>query len=328
MWKPTPKGLPRSIYRQKNNMSSAPHLPVLLNEIITALQPQPSGRYIDGTLGAGGHSFHILEASSPSGQLLGLDLDPQAIGLATKRLEQYGQRAIIRQSSYADMVEEAAKLGWNEVDGILLDFGVSSMQIDSPERGFSFLTEGPLDMRFSTNAKRSAADLVNQLPEDEIADIIFRYGEDRNGRKIARTIVKNRPFATTTQLADLIKKHHSSGEKNHPATRTFQALRIAVNDELNIIEAILPQAIKLLKLGGRLAVISFHSLEDRIVKDCFRTESTDCLCPPRQPICNCGHKAAIKLINRKPIIADEVEIKQNSRSRSAKLRIAEKIWQP
>lgn len=309
-------------------MSDGPHLPVLLNEIITALQPQPSGRYIDGTLGAGGHSFHLLDASSPTGQLLGMDLDPAAIQLATQRLQQYGQRAVIRQASYADMVEEASRLGWNAVDGILLDLGVSSMQIDTPERGFSFLAEGPLDMRFSDSAKRSAADLVNQLSEDELAQIIFRYGEDRNGRRIARTIVNNRPFETTSQLADLIKKHHSRGEKIHPATRTFQALRIAVNDELNIIEAILPKAINLLKPGGRLAVISFHSLEDRIVKDCFRLESTDCICPPRQPICTCGHKASIKLINRKPIIADEQEIKQNSRSRSAKLRIAEKIWQP
>ena len=309
-------------------MQPAPHLPVLYQEIITAMQPTAGGRYIDGTLGAGGHSFGILEQSAPSGQLLGLDLDPQAIALATERLQPFGQRAILRQASYADMVTQAKDLGWDQVDGILLDLGVSSMQIDTPDRGFSFLAEGPLDMRFGPANGQTAASLVNSLPEEDLANIIYRYGEDRNARKIARVICANRPFETTSQLAGLLKRNFSSAEKIHPATRTFQALRIAVNDELNIIESVLPKAIALLKLGGRMAVISFHSLEDRIVKELFKKESTDCLCPPRQPICTCGHKASIKLLVKKPIQASDMEIAQNSRARSAKLRIAEKIWQP
>ena len=309
-------------------MDETRHVPVLYQEIITALQPKPGGRYIDGTLGAGGHAHGLLQASAPTGCLLGLDLDPQAIALATSRLAEFGQRAAIRQASYADMAELASQLGWDAVDGIVLDLGVSSMQIDSPERGFSFLADGPLDMRFTPHAHATAADLVNTLPEEELAGIIFRYGEDRHARKIARLICANRPFATTGQLASLIKKHLGAVEKIHPATRAFQALRIAVNDELASIEKTLPMALQLLKPGGRLAVISFHSLEDRIVKDRFRTESTDCLCPPRQPICTCGHKASVTLINRKPIIAGEDETQRNSRARSAKLRIAEKLWLP
>ena len=308
-------------------MDQTAHLPVLYDEIITALQPHAGARYIDGTLGAGGHSFGILQASAPDGELLGLDLDPTAISLATERLAPYGARAIIRQGSYAGMQAQAAALGWGQVDGILLDLGVSSMQIDTAERGFSFLQDGPLDMRFSPTAGSTAASLVNQLSEDELADLIYKYGEDRNGRKIARLICANRPFETTSQLAGLLKKHIHSGEKIHPATRTFQALRIAVNDELAVIEGVLPTAISMLKPGGRLAVISFHSLEDRIVKDAFRKEATDCLCPPRQPMCTCGHKASVQLVNKKPIMASETETLKNSRARSAKLRIVEKIWQ-
>jgi 16S rRNA (cytosine1402-N4)-methyltransferase len=223
------------------------------------------------------------------------------------------------------MKTEADKLGWNAIDGILLDFGVSSMQLDTPTRGFSFLHDGPLDMRFSPQASQSAADLVNNLTEFEIADIIFRFGEERLSRKIARVIVNHRPIQTTRELADLILKNIGKNERIHPATRTFQALRITVNNELESIETVIPIAVSLLKPGGRLAVISFHSLEDRLVKEYFRRESIDCICPPRQPICTCEHKACIKEINRKPIVADETEKQENSRARSAKLRIAEKL---
>lgn len=306
-------------------MAQAPHLPVLYKTIITALQPRSSGRYIDGTLGAAGHATGILTESAPGGELLGLDLDPQALAIARERLAPFGERAHIVQASYTTMKEQAAKLGWDAVDGIVLDFGVSSMQLDTPERGFSFLSDGPLDMRFSPNAAISAADLVNSYAETDLADIIFRYGEDRLARRIARAIVGNRPFTTTRQLADLILKSIGRPERIHPATRTFQALRIAVNGELDAIESVLPIAVGMLKPGGRLAVISFHSLEDRIVKEYFRHESRDCICPPRQPICTCGHKASITEINRKPIEADEEEVQQNPRARSAKLRIAEKI---
>ncbi|MCX6065603.1 MAG: 16S rRNA (cytosine(1402)-N(4))-methyltransferase RsmH [Chloroflexi bacterium] len=312
-------------------MASAPHLPVLYQTIITALEPKSGGRYIDGTLGAGGHAAGILAQSSPSGELLGLDLDPQALAIAHERLAPFGERAHIVQASYTAMKIEAAKLAWDAVDGIILDFGVSSMQLDTPERGFSFLHSGPLDMRFTPNAPvsgagtLSAADLVNTLPEDELANIIFRYGEERLSRKIARTIVNNRPIYTTTELADLILKYIGKKERIHPATRTFQALRIAVNNELESVEMVLPLAVMLLKPGGRLAVISFHSLEDRLTKEYFRRESVDCICPPKQPICTCNHKAIIKELNRKPIEADEAEKQDNSRSRSAKLRMAEKL---
>lgn len=313
-------------------MAVAPHLPVLYQTIITALQPKPAGRYIDGTLGAGGHAAGILAQSAPTGELLGLDLDPQALGLAREHLAGYGSRAHIIEASYTAMKDEAAKLGWPAVDGILLDFGVSSMQLDTPERGFSFLRDGPLDMRFSPNADQSAADLVNTLAEDELAEIIFRYGEERLSRKIARAILNNRPITTTKELADLILKQIGKRERIHPATRTFQALRIAVNHELESIETVLPLAMSLLRSpdpksgnpGGRLAVISFHSLEDRLVKEYFRRESVDCICPPRQPICTCGHKASLIEITRKPVEADEQEIAANPRARSAKLRLAEK----
>lgn len=306
-------------------MVPASHQPVLLKTIITALQPKPLGRYIDGTLGAGGHSSAILDESAPNGEIIGFDLDPQALTLARERLAVYGERAHIVQASYTTMKTEADKLGWNAVDGILLDFGVSSMQLDTPTRGFSFLHDGPLDMRFSPQASQSAADLVNNLTEFEIADIIFRFGEERLSRKIARVIVNHRPIQTTGELADLILKNIGKNERIHPATRTFQALRITVNDELESIETVIPIAVSMLKAGGRLAVISFHSLEDRLVKEYFRRESIDCICPPRQPICTCKHKACIKEINRKPIVADETEKQENSRARSAKLRIAEKL---
>ena len=317
----------------------APHLPVLYKTIITALQPKSTGRYIDGTLGAGGHSAGILAESAPDGEILGFDLDPQALAIARERLASFGKRIHIVQASYTTMKEEAAKLGWEAVDGIVLDFGVSSMQLDTPERGFSFIHDGPLDMRFTPGgsgatpyASLSAADLVNSTTEAELADIIFRYGEERLSRKIARAIVNNRPIGTTKELADLILKHIGKKERIHPATRTFQALRIVVNGELESIETVLPLAVSLLrspdpksgKPGGRLAVISFHSLEDRLVKEYFRRESTDCICPPRQPICTCGHKASIIEINRKPLEASEEEILANSRARSAKLRVAEK----
>lgn len=303
---------------------SAPHLPVLYKDIIHALTPRAGGRYIDGTLGAGGHAAGILEASAPDGELLGLDRDPQALAIARQRLAGFGGRAHIVHASYLEMAENAQRLGWDKVDGIVLDLGVSSMQVDSAERGFSFLQDGPLDMRFDPTLGSSAADLVNSLGESELADIFFRYGEERLSRKIARAIVQHRPLTTTRQLADLVLKTIGKRERIHPATRTFQALRIAVNGELDAVESVLPLAVEMLRPGGRLAVISFHSLEDRIVKTFFRRESRDCLCPPQQPICTCGHRASIVEVNRKPIEAGEEEIQENSRARSAKLRIVEK----
>lgn len=308
------------------NPDQSPHLPVLYNPIIQGLQPHSTGQYVDATVGAGGHALGILQESSPNGQLLGLDLDPQALQLARQRLAPYQGRCHLIQASYVTLPQQLAGLGWTEVDGIIADLGVSSMQLDTASRGFSFLADGPLDMRFSPEQSLTAADLVNTLPEQELAEILWRYGEERNARAIARMICATRPYATTRQLAEGIKaRFPAHGQAIHPATRTFQGLRIAVNRELNSIEEFLPLAIKALKPGGRLGVISFHSLEDRIVKQFFRLESKDCICPPEQPVCTCGHKASIRELSRKPVLPDEEEISRNPRARSAKLRFVERL---
>jgi 16S rRNA (cytosine1402-N4)-methyltransferase len=302
------------------------HQPVLYQETIAALAPQTGGIYIDGTVGAGGHAWGILKASAPSGQLLGLDVDPAALELAGKRLAEFGERARVERGSYAQLSEHLQAAGWDAVDGILLDLGASSMQFDRAERGFSFQQDGPLDMRFDPQAGTTAADLVNELPEAELADILYQYGEERAARRIAREIVAARPLETSTQLAAVIAK--AVGGKRtgiHPATRSFQALRIAVNGELANLEAALPQAVAALKQGGRLAVISFHSLEDRMVKVFMRRESQDCICSSGQPVCTCGHKASIKEVTRKPLVAQESEVTANPRARSARLRVAEKL---
>jgi 16S rRNA (cytosine1402-N4)-methyltransferase len=302
------------------------HLPVLYHEIIHALQPQPGGLYVDGTLGAGGHAWGILEASSPDGKLLGLDLDPQALALAQERLAPFGDRATLKKASYVNLRSALASLEWEAVQGIVLDLGVSSMQLDTPERGFSFRSDAPLDMRFDSQAETTAADLVNNLSQVELADLIFRYGEERRSRQIAQAIVSARPVHTTKHLANIVAKATSSGKPGiHPATRTFQALRIATNKELEAVEQVLPEAIAALAPGGRLAVISFHSLEDRIVKRFFRQESRDCICPPKQPLCTCGHRASIREITRKPIQPSKTEALENPRARSSRLRIAEKL---
>ncbi|MCC6802035.1 MAG: 16S rRNA (cytosine(1402)-N(4))-methyltransferase RsmH [Anaerolineae bacterium] len=317
------------------------HIPVLRDAVLENLLPgraelsatpsQDVARVIDGTLGAGGHAAALLERGAR--ELLGLDCDEMALALARAALARYGDRAHVVHASYADMTTEAARLGWDGVDAVLLDLGVSSMQLDTPERGFAFRSDGPLDMRFDPGGSRpTAADLVNTLDERELADLFFRYGEERDSRRLARAVVRQRPFATTRDLASAIEqaapRRHPANRHDHhihPATRVFQALRIAVNDELDVVAGALPQAIDLLRPGGRLAVISFHSLEDRIVKDAFRLASTDCICPPKTPICVCGHHASVRLITRKPIIADEAECVENPRSRSARLRVVEKL---
>jgi 16S rRNA (cytosine1402-N4)-methyltransferase len=255
-----------------------------------------------------------------------MDVDPQALALASERLAEYGDRAHLVKASYIDLLKLVAALKWKQVDGILLDLGLSSMQLDTPQRGFSFQTEAPLDMRFDPDGKTSAADLVNLLDEVELADLLFRYGEERRSRQVARAIVSVRPITTTTQLANVVAKATSGGKSGiHPATRTFQALRIAVNGELEALEAVLPLTVQALRPGGRLAIISFHSLEDRIVKQFMRKESKDCICPPRQPVCTCGHKATLREITSKPVRPQEEEIGNNARSRSARLRVAERI---
>ena len=323
-----------------NREASLPHHPVLYHEIIHALQPARDGLYVDGTLGAGGHAWGLLESSSPNGRLLGMDVDPQALELAHQRLAPFGNRVEIVRASYITLREQLSKMGWQSVNGILLDLGVSSMQFDNSERGFSFKSEASLDMRFDPANPVRASDLVNGLPEDELAELLYKYGEERASRRIARAIVKGRPIETTSQLAEIVAQVSAAGrrsahkqrrggrERIHVATRTFQALRIAVNRELDALERVLPQALEALTPGGRLAVISFHSLEDRIVKQFFRLESRDCLCPSKQPVCTCGHKAKLVEITRKPIRPGPDEINRNPRARSALLRVAERVRDP
>lgn len=303
-----------------------PHQPVLYQDIILALRPQREGLYVDGTIGAGGHAYGILEGSSPEGRLLGLDVDPVAIRLAKERLAPFAERAVLIQASYTSLQEHLLQLGWPPVDGILLDLGVSSMQLDETNRGFSFQADAPLDMRFNPHNPIKAFDLVNDWTEQELADVIFHYGEERRAYQVARAIVKARPIHTTRELAQVVTRVTRGGREGlHPATRTFQALRIAVNGELDSLESVLPQTISVLRSGGRLAVIAFHSLEDRIVKQFFRRESKDCLCPPRQPVCTCNHQSSLKDLTPHPIRPTDEEIQSNPRSRSARLRIAEKL---
>lgn len=303
-----------------------PHQPVLYQEIIHALQPHRGGFYIDGTIGAGGHAWGILEACQPDGLLLGLDVDPQAIELAHERLAPYGQRAILVRASYTTILEQLQRVGRKTVDGILLDLGMSSIQLDTPQRGFSFQVDAPLDMRFDPSNPVKAADLVNSKPENELADILYRFGEERHSRQVAQAIVRARPVTSTRQLAEVVARVTGGRRKGlHPATRTFQALRIAVNHELEAVEDVLPRAVACLVSGGKLAVISFHSLEDRLVKQFMRRESQDCLCPPRQPVCTCGHRASLREINRHPVRPQEAELRNNPRARSARLRVAERL---
>lgn len=300
------------------------HIPVLLDAVLAFLLP--ARRLIDGTLGVGGHSRALLEGGA--GEILGLDVDPIALEIARTTLSEYSDRVHLAHVSYRHMVEEAAQLGWNQVDGILLDLGVSSVQLDTAERGFAFMKDGPLDMRFDqTGTHPPASELVNYWEEAKLATLLRQYGEEPHSRKLAHAIVAGRPLDTTRQLASVIESviPRHTRDRIHPATRVFQALRIAVNNELHVLEETLPRAINLLCPGGKLAVISFQSLEDRVVKQTFKLASSDCICPPRTPICVCGHKATVRLVTKKPVVADELEIRRNPRSRSAKLRVVERL---
>lgn len=301
------------------------HKPVLYQEVLTALKPESGKRFIDGTIGGGGHAQGILDASSPDGQLLGMDADPAALDVARDRLAAYGPRVTLVQSNFVRLEEIARKSGFYPVHGVLFDLGISSMQLSAAARGFSFQRNGPLDMRMDPNLQRTAANLVNALPIEELAGLLWRYGEERYARRIARAIAAARPLNTTTELAQVVARAVRQRGRIHPATRTFQALRIAVNDELSALETVLPQAMGALAPGGRLAVISFHSLEDRMVKSFFRRESRDCICSPKEPVCSCGHKAALQIVTRRPVVPSATEKSSNPPSRSAKLRVAEKL---
>lgn len=283
------------------------HVSVLLQAVIEFLAPRDGGRYIDATLGAGGHAAAILDASAPDGCLLGLDADPNALAVAAQNLERFGVRAQLVRTNFENLSDVAAAHGFTFADGIVLDLGISSMQLSDAARGFSFLTDGALDMRFDPSGETTAADLVNTLREKELADLIFEYGEERASRRIARAIVSARPIRTARQLADVIERALGRRGKIHPATRTFQALRIAVNRELDVLDQVLPQVIETLKPGGRVAIISFHSLEDRRVKHFFR------------------ESPQLRVLTKHPIQPTDEEIAANSRSRSAKLRAAERV---
>jgi 16S rRNA (cytosine1402-N4)-methyltransferase len=307
------------------------HVPVMPGAVVEALAVRPGGRYIDGTLGGGGHTSLILERGAPDARVLGIDADPLALTRVAERLaaEVAANRLVLRQGNFADLGRLAAEVAFLPVDGVLLDLGLSSDQLADTMRGFSFATDAPLDMRFDPERGQSAADLVNTLEESALADVIWRYGEERRSRAIARRIVHARQraaIARTTELARLVAEAVPGRPGGiHPATRTFQALRIAVNDELGSLERVLPQAVEALAPEGRLAIITFHSLEDRIVKTFIRAEARGCICPPESPVCVCGHTPRLRDLTRHPLIASAEEVAANPRARSAKLRIAERL---
>ena len=299
----------------------------MVGEVLSTLQISPSGTYIDCTLGEGGHASAILGAIDPPPRLLGIDLDQEALESATRRLSELSRTFVAEQGNFREVGDIARRHGIESANGILFDLGLSSLQVDTAARGFSFRKEARLDMRFDTSQRLSAADVVNDLSESELADVIYRYGEESRSRRIASAIVTSRPLDTTTQLADVISRvlGRPSGRRIHPATKTFQAIRIAVNGELDNIERGLDQAIELLREGGRIVVISYHSLEDRLVKGVFRREASGCICPPEIPICACDHEPTLRLVSRRVIKPDQEEIRMNPRSRSARLRVAERI---
>jgi len=304
----------------------ADHIPVLLKESIEALHPQPGGRYIDCTVGGGGHAQAILEASVPGGLLLGIDADPQAIETARKRLAPFGEAVLLVNDNFEHLEDICSGHDFRPVQGILFDLGMSWLQIEDASRGFSFQRNGPLNMRYSPLQTLTAADIVNTYREPELADLLERYGEEPRSRQIARHILANRPVHTTGQLARLVERvAGGTRHRIHPATRTFQALRIAVNQELEHLESALAQAVNLLGPQGRLVVISYHSLEDRLVKQFMRREAQGCLCPPETPVCRCGHRPRLKLVTRKVVRPSREEVMTNPRSRSAKMRVAERL---
>lgn len=305
------------------------HVSVLIREAIDFLRPASGGRYVDGTLGGGGHSEAILAASSPDGQVLGMDRDEEAIAAARERLKSFGARAITRQGSFSELREVLADVGWTGADGIILDLGVSSRQIDTPERGFSFRLGGRLDMRMDRRQSLDAYRLVNTATSEELARILRDYGEEPQARRIAQKIVTERrlrPIETTDELARLVEGVKGGRRRDHhPATQVFQALRIAVNQELDVLAQFLTGGFELLRPGARMVIISFHSLEDRLVKNAFRKWSSACLCPPRTLVCRCGWSQKVKVLTKRPVVPGDAEAAANPRARSAKLRAVERV---
>jgi len=314
---------------QTANEAAGLHTSVLLNETLKFLSVQSGNTYVDATLGMGGHAEAVL--GTPKTRIIGIDQDVEAVDLAQKRLDRFGERVTIVKANFSEIKEVLLTLKIEKVDGIIADLGVSSLQLDSEDRGFSFRSDAPLDMRMDRSSGETAADLLANLSEEDIANVIYQFGEERFSRRIARRIVERRKagqaVTTTKELAELVERSvkRSPKDKIHPATRTFQALRIAVNREIDILEDFINDAAGVLQIGGRLVVISFHSLEDRIVKQAFQKLTGKCMCPPRIPQCVCGATKTLEILTRKPVVAGEAEIYTNPRARSAKLRAAQRF---
>ncbi|MEL7602776.1 MAG: 16S rRNA (cytosine(1402)-N(4))-methyltransferase RsmH [Bacillota bacterium] len=312
-------------------MSSGYHAPIMVSEILSLLQPERGGVFVDGTLGGGGHAQAVLERLPAGGRLYGIDRDGEAIAEASRRLKPFGDAFTAIRGNFFDMKSLLLQRGIPAADGILLDLGVSSHQLDAPERGFSYHSDAPLDMRMDTSAPLTAYDVVNTYPAPELARIFREYGEERFAGRIASSIVRAReggPIRSTTQLAEIIKAATPAAKRwegQHPARRSFQAIRIEVNGELSGLRQALTDAAELLNPGGRLCVITFHSLEDRIAKQLFRELENPCTCPPKSPVCICGKKPVVRILTKKPLTAEQQELEENARSRSAKLRAIEKL---
>ncbi len=308
------------------------HQPVLLEEVMFYLNPEPGKKFIDCTLGGGGHSYVIAQKISAAGSLLGIDFDKQALEAAQQKLNDLKLNFVAAEGNFKNLAAIAEENGFSAVDGILLDLGLSSAQLQDRDRGFSFLADGKLDMRFGQAGILTAAEIINEWPKEKLIWIFKNYGEEKLAIPISQKIIEMRKlesFSSPSRLVNLVagvyKKYYHGKSKMNPATKVFQAIRIAVNDEIENLKTVLPSAVKLLNPGGRLVIISYHSLEDRIVKNFFQKESRDCICPPSMPVCQCGHKKLLKIITKKPIAPTVGEIAVNPRSRSAKLRAAEKI---
>ena len=308
----------------------AAHVPVMVAEVVAWLRPRPGARLVDATVGLGGHAAALLDAA-PGSTLVGLDRDPAALAGARRSLARFGDRVVLRQDSFAELPAALGTCGWQDADAILLDLGVSSLQLDDPVRGFSFRSAGPLDMRMGPGAHCSAEDVVNTWAERDLAQIVATYGEEPRARRIARAIVRARPLRTTAELADVVQRAlrvRPGTTRIHPATRTFQAIRIAVNDELGALDRLLAEGWSLLRPGGRLAILAYHSLEDRRVKEAFRRWAADCLCPPGMPQCTCGWSRKVRLMTRRPLTPSAEEVAANPRARSARLRVVERLETP
>lgn len=315
------------MYNYERSLKVEYHKPVLFDEVIDNIITEKKAVYVDCTLGGGGHTEGILEKSSDNSVVIGIDQDMEAIGYVKKRLEKYGDKLQVFQDNFRNIDTIVYFAGYDKVDRILMDIGVSSNQLDNIERGFSYRYEAKLDMRMNKDLSVSAYDVVNKFSEKEIADIIYKYGEEPKSRKIAKNIVeyrKNKKIETTVELSDIIIKSIGKSMKKHPSKRTFQAIRIFVNKELEVLEEALNKAVNLLNKGGKLLVITFHSLEDRMVKEKFRKYENPCICPPEIPVCVCNKKSLGKVITKKPIVAKDEELETNNRAHSAKLRIFER----